>query len=229
VATQTLEANATPGLTITGKVFALESDTVAASVVGTAKTNDSGRYLFAFTDLPAGAYRFNGFASGVGGFINEVYDLTLTTDVFIPRSEAASNELGSLAADIISGLSSVTPSVVQSWEPVKQTLHIIRGNDYLASLGTSVLISVNVPDGINTGTDIPRLIASHQQSVDKIERNCEFADVLGQMHVRVELASADTAGRTSGDYDLRIQVSNAGLLTTLVDGAMKLKKDIASS
>lgn len=87
MATQTLEFNATTGLTISCKLFALESDTVVATVTATEKTNDLGRYSVAFTDVAAGAYRLNGFVGAVGGFANEIYDMTLDTDVFLPRSE----------------------------------------------------------------------------------------------------------------------------------------------
>lgn len=87
MATQTLEANATPGLTISGKLFAVGSDTVVATVSGTEKTNDKGRYTFAFTDVPAGTYRLNGFVGANGGYINEVYSLTLATATFYPVDE----------------------------------------------------------------------------------------------------------------------------------------------
>jgi len=87
MATQTLEFSAGTGLTISCKLFAVASDTVVATATATEKTNDKNRYSVAYTDVPAGAYRLNGFVSGVGGFVNEVYDLTLSTATFQPRSE----------------------------------------------------------------------------------------------------------------------------------------------
>lgn len=87
MATQTLEFRCTTGLTITYKLFALEGDTVIASVVATEKTNDKGSYVAVFTDVPAGAYRGNGFVGSVGGFVNEIYDILLATDTYLPRSE----------------------------------------------------------------------------------------------------------------------------------------------
>jgi hypothetical protein len=89
--TQTLEFSAGTGLTISCKLFAIGSDTVVATATATEKTNDKNRYSVAFTDIPAGAYRLNGFVSGTGGFANEVYDLTLSTATFQPRSESAVN------------------------------------------------------------------------------------------------------------------------------------------
>jgi len=87
MATQTLEFDAPSGLTLSCKLFAIGSDTVVATASATEKTNDLNRYSVAYTDLAAGVYRLNGFVGAVGGFANEIYDLTLDTDVFIPRSE----------------------------------------------------------------------------------------------------------------------------------------------
>lgn len=87
MATQTIEFNLTTGLTSTAKMILLEGDTVAASVVATEKTNDKGRYVAVFNDLPAGAYRMNAFVGSVGGFANEIYDILAVTDTYLPRSE----------------------------------------------------------------------------------------------------------------------------------------------
>ena len=87
MATQTLEFNATQGLTLTAKLFAIGSDTVVQSVSATAKTNDKGRYAAAFTDVPAGRYRLNAFVGANGGFANETYRLVLSTARFYPDSE----------------------------------------------------------------------------------------------------------------------------------------------
>lgn len=89
MATQTLEFSAGTGLTLSCKLFALGSDTVVATQTATEKTNDRNRYSVAFTDIPAGAYRLNAFVGATGGFANEVYDLTLETATFSPRSESA--------------------------------------------------------------------------------------------------------------------------------------------
>jgi hypothetical protein len=91
MATQTLEFSAGTGLTLSCKLFALGSDTVVATASATEKTNDKNRYSVAFTSIPAGAYRLNAFVGATGGFANEVYDLTLTTATFQPRSESAAD------------------------------------------------------------------------------------------------------------------------------------------
>ena len=89
MATQTLEFSAGTGLTLSCKLFALGSDTVVATASASEKANDKNRYSVAFTSIPAGAYRLNAFVGATGGFANEVYDLTLTTATFQPRSESA--------------------------------------------------------------------------------------------------------------------------------------------
>ncbi len=99
MATQTLEFNATTGLTITAKLFAIGSDTVVDSVTAMERTNDKGRYRAAFADVHAGRYRLNGFVGAVGGFANETYRLTLATSTFTPDSEQ--NVSDSLAAQFV--------------------------------------------------------------------------------------------------------------------------------
>lgn len=106
MATQTLEFTAATGLTIICKIFAVGSDTLVDSATATEKTNDKNRYSVSYTDIPAGTYRLNGFVSDIGGFANEIYDLTLTTGTFYPRSE---QEVSSTPPDVIVN---VTPSVV---------------------------------------------------------------------------------------------------------------------
>lgn len=102
MATQTLEFSAGTGLTLLCKLFAVGSDTIVGTQIATEKSNDKNRYSVAFTDVPAGAYRLNAFVDTTGGFANEVYDLTLTTATFQPRSESFSaiiTALGSIAVD----------------------------------------------------------------------------------------------------------------------------------
>lgn len=106
MATQTLEFSAGTGLTLDCKIFALGSNTIVATAIATEKTNDQNRYTVNYTDLPAGAYRLNAFVGLAPGFANEIYDLTLTTSTFYPRSE---QEVSSTPPDVIVN---VTPSVV---------------------------------------------------------------------------------------------------------------------
>lgn len=87
MATQTLEFNCTPGLTITAKLFAPGSDTIVDSVTATEKINHMGRYYADYTDVPAGNYELVGFIGVIGGFANEKYTLTADTATFYPLAE----------------------------------------------------------------------------------------------------------------------------------------------
>lgn len=89
MATQTLEFSAGTGLTLNCKIFALGSNTIVATAIAVEKTNDQNRYAVNYIDLPAGAYRLNAFVGSAPGFANEVYDLTLTSATFYPRSESS--------------------------------------------------------------------------------------------------------------------------------------------
>lgn len=97
MAIQTLEFNATSGLTISCKLFAIGSDTVIDTQTATEKTNALNRYTVDFTDAPAQATQLIGFVGGVGGFVNEIYDLTAATATFYPRSEALVSTAESIA------------------------------------------------------------------------------------------------------------------------------------
>jgi len=96
---QNLEFSAAAGLTLSCKLFTLGSDTVVATSTATEKVNDKNRYIASYTDIPAGAYRLNAFASGIGGFANEVYDITLSSQTFYPRGESKV-DTGSIAAAV---------------------------------------------------------------------------------------------------------------------------------
>ena len=111
MATQTLEFSAGTGLTLTCKLFAVGSDTVVDTQTATEKTNDINRYSVSFTDVPAGAYRLNAFVGATGGFANEVYDLTLTTATFYPRSEAAGG--GDVTSEDIAAIQSTVDSILE--------------------------------------------------------------------------------------------------------------------
>jgi hypothetical protein len=100
---QTLEFNAPTGLTISCKLFAVGSDTVAATESATEKTNDKNRYAVT-VDVAAGSYRLNGFVGSDGGFVNEIYDLTAATATFYPRSEtktASSAEVEAISGFVL--------------------------------------------------------------------------------------------------------------------------------
>ena len=100
MATQTLEFNAGTGLTLSCKLFVVGSDTVVDTQTATEKTNDKNRYTVQFSSL-SGAYRLNAFVGAVGGFANEVYDVTDIAATFQPRGESKT-DVSSLALEATS-------------------------------------------------------------------------------------------------------------------------------
>lgn len=147
MATQTLEFNCTTGLTLSCKLFAVGSDTVVATASASEKTNNKNRYTVAFTDVAAGAYQMTAFVGSTGGFANEVYDLTLSTATFYPRSE-----LG----DIKTKTDLITSSTVTSSNPVTTAGTIestlIIGDDYLNANGRAFSWTVAAITGITAAT-----------------------------------------------------------------------------
>lgn len=103
---QTLLFSATTGLTLTCKLFPLYSDTLTATAVATEKTIDKGRYSVVYTDIPAGAYRLCAYVNTDPGSANEVYDLTLDTANFLPRSEQLPDTSGITA--VLAKLTGIT-------------------------------------------------------------------------------------------------------------------------
>ena len=86
--TQVIEFNATPGLSITAKLFARGSDTVIDSAVAVERTNHDGRYRATFGDLAAGTYLMTGFVGSVGGFANETYAIREASGTYYPIAES---------------------------------------------------------------------------------------------------------------------------------------------
>lgn len=154
--TQTLEFNATTGLAITAKLFALGSDTVVASVVATEKTNDKGRYEAEFTNVASGEYRLNCFVGSVGGYANEIYDLTLSTDTFFPRSETIKN--ASIAVEVFKKLigSSIAIAAVPA---ASDSIDIINNVDFDLSIsvastsGARLIFSIGCPADENASLE----------------------------------------------------------------------------
>lgn len=138
--TQILEFNATSGLTLTAKLFAIESDTVVASVVAVERTNDKGRFRATFTDIPAGSYRLNAFIGAVGGFANEVYEIAAASDVYLPLSEKSLDAEFDALNVAIAAITASVQSPSQQSVPAG-SFNIWSGVDFSESF------EVNVPSG----------------------------------------------------------------------------------
>ncbi len=75
MATQTIEFGAPAGQTVTARLFAAGSDTVVATETATARTNATGIYTAAFTNLTPGLYRLIG-TNAAGTLLCQWWTLT---------------------------------------------------------------------------------------------------------------------------------------------------------
>jgi len=181
VATQTIEFNATTGLTITAKMFLVGSDTIAGSVSATEKTNHKSRYTAAFTDLAAGNYLLAGFVSSTGGFANEKYTITATTATFYPFSET----------------SGTTASVIGE---SGTTIDRVTGTTIAAFVGETTAVSVSVTDTDGVAVDLS------SYTLELIIEASDTADVeviaAGSITVAVNVFTFDLPGTVTASEKL---------------------------
>lgn len=86
MATQTIEFGAPAGQTVTARLFAAGSDTVVATATATARTNATGIYTAAFTDLTPGLYRLIG-TNAAGTLLCQWWVRTLAATGTYPATE----------------------------------------------------------------------------------------------------------------------------------------------
>ena len=230
MATQTLEFNATPGLTISCKAFALRADTVLATVTATEKTNDDGRYTVAFTDLAAGPIRLSGFVSGIAGFVNEIYDVLDATATYISRGEAAVSDATLAKQDtIITALGNVpnVAAIVAGFggtvilsQPVATTgqitAPIVIGDDYLASNGRAFAWTIPAITGMTVAGSACKFGAWNRSKRSFIVAGTVSDAGSGNWLLSFDLTEADTALLEPGKYEWSVEVSQDGSQTTQV-------------
>jgi hypothetical protein len=122
MATQTIEFIAASGLTLTVKLFAVNSDTVvqtASSV--TEATNRKSVYNAVFTDVPAGTYQIIAYSGANSVALWEV-DLTLSTATFRAydpiNPKAIRLAIGLNTNNLDSQLQTINNNVVASSSPI---------------------------------------------------------------------------------------------------------------
>ena len=86
MATQTIEFGAPAGQTVTARLFAAGDDTVVATATATARTNATGVYTAAFTDLTPGLYRLIG-TNAAGTLLCQWWVRTLAATGTYPATE----------------------------------------------------------------------------------------------------------------------------------------------
>ena len=84
--TQTVEFGAPANQTVTARLFAAGSDTVVATATATARTNATGVYTAAYTDLAPGLYRLIG-TNAVGTLLCQWWVRTLAATGTYPATE----------------------------------------------------------------------------------------------------------------------------------------------
>ena len=86
MATQTIEFGAPAGQTVTARLFAAGSDTVVATATAIARTNATGVYTAAFSDLTPGLYRLIG-TNAAGTLLCQWWVRTLSATGTYPATE----------------------------------------------------------------------------------------------------------------------------------------------
>lgn len=86
MATQTIEFGAPAGQTVTARLFAAGSDTVVATATATARTNATGIYTAAFSNLTPGLYRLIG-TNAAGTLLCQWWTRTLAATGTYPATE----------------------------------------------------------------------------------------------------------------------------------------------
>jgi len=86
MATQTVEFGAPAGQTVTARLFAAGSDTVVATATATARTNATGVYTAAFSNLTPGLYRLIG-TNTAGTLLCQWWVRTLSATGTYPATE----------------------------------------------------------------------------------------------------------------------------------------------
>jgi hypothetical protein len=219
--TQTLEFSAGTGLTLSCRLFALGSDTVVDTQTASEKTNDKNRYSVAFTSIPAGAYRMNAFVGAIGGFANEVYDLTLTTATFYPREEAAAVTGGGGDAsqatllavkaktDLISATNVTYTSPVSPTGAIKAA--IVIGDDYLAANARAFEWTISARSGVTVGTATCSFGGSNAELGKSWLVTGTVSDLgAGQWKLSFDLNKTVTADLMEGYYRWSVELVSAG-------------------
>lgn len=104
MATQTIEFGAPVNQTVTARLFAAGSDTVVATATATARSNATGIYTAAFSDLTPGLYRLIG-TNAAGTLLCQWWVRTLSATGTYPATETP--DADSLTRDRMGYLDSV--------------------------------------------------------------------------------------------------------------------------
>lgn len=151
MATQTIEFGAPAGQTVTVRLFAAGSDTVVATATATARTNATGVYTAAFTDLTSGLYRLIG-TNAAGTLLCQWWVRTLAATGTYPATETP--DADSVTRDRMGYLDSVLIAANSN-----RTVQVTGSNHIAASIHNAE------PDSIPAGALTDAAIAEVQSGL----------------------------------------------------------------
>lgn len=208
--TQRFEFSATPGLTLTVKLFLRGSDVVVRSGVATQKAANASRYYIDFTDVPAGTYIMDGFIGSVGGYVAETFEVLLLDGLYVPNSE------------LVRTVVTTGGGTVQDNSPVTSTgklRAIIIGDDYLAANNRQFAWTVDavtgfVPASVSAVFSLRATLPCGTYSTSVTGTVSDLG--AGRWSVSVDLPAAATANLVEGDYDWSMSLLSAGVVITKI-------------
>lgn len=219
-----IEFTSSPGKVFTAWVLKSPTGYATLASGGTITEVTSGRYQFATTqtgvvwvEATAGATKAIGFADLDNPESSGYAEVTDER----PSQRSIANQ--------IDGLSSITPSIVLSFDPLTKAISLVRNDAYLNSLGTAIEIPVNIPTGIPPASiTSARLGATHKHDGTAIVGTVTILQVASQWTARIEFAMSATSGKTLGEYDYDVEITYNSQDVTILSGNLRLIRDYST-
>ena len=197
MATQTIEFGAPAGQTVTARLFAAGSDTVVATAAAVARTNATGVYTAAFTNLTPGLYRLIG-TNAAGTLLCQWWTRTLAATGTYPATETP--DADSITRDRMGYLDSVLIAVNSN-----RTVQVTGSNHVAADiheLQPAVIQSTHfATDALDANALAASFVAEIQAGLSTLtaaQVNAEVLDVL-QTDLFGELAAVPGASSSLKD------------------------------
>lgn len=177
MATQTIEFGAPAGQTVTARLFTAGSDTVVATATATARTNATGIYTAAFTNLTPGLYRLIG-TNAAGTLLCQWWVRTLSAAGTYPATETPDAD-------------SITRDRMGYLDHVLIALNSNRTVQVTGSHHVSAAIHDAEPNSIPAGALTDAAIAEIQAGLGTLDNQRYLLSILAGA-----TSSAGTAGET---------------------------------
>lgn len=142
-----------------------------------------------------------------------------------PTGNLSSEEIGSIATSVLTGLAGIQPVVLNSFDPVTYDITLTQGDDYLLVDVRVIDIPVTLPSGID---------ASNCTATFGAIRGAERIDAVVSVYVdgddvyaRLTFLDTATTTKTPGRYNYDVEFQDAGSNITVVSGVLTLNRGIA--